>query len=208
MLEAALDGFSLGPLDVGLGRGVTMLTGDNGSGKTTLLRCVAGFVSPTAGKIMLDGKPLAPLESGERARQVGLVTQCAADILFAATVREELSFGPENIGVPGNATELARALDIEQLFNRHPASLSGGERQRVAIAAALSHDPVAYLFDEPTVGLDAKAFTGLSRLIERARQDHPIVIATHDERLFPLADSSLHLEEGRVAKHVEGVVAR
>ncbi|MBI4394461.1 MAG: ABC transporter ATP-binding protein [Euryarchaeota archaeon] len=207
-LEVSLDGFSLGPIDLSLGRGVTMLLGDNGSGKTTLLRCLAGFVRPNAGNITLEGKPLAPLESGERARQVGLVTQRAADMLFSPTVAEELAFGPENLGVPGSAAALVEALALEPLLDRHPASLSGGERQRAAIAAALAHDPAVHLFDEPTVGLDAKGFAGLSRLIERARSDHVVVIATHDDRLFPLADASVHLESGRLERRPEVVPAR
>ena len=132
------------------------LLGPSGSGKTTILMCIAGFVAPTAGAILLDGKDITPLPP-ER-RDFGMVFQGYA--LFPhMTVAENVAFPlrVRKLSAADREAKVRAALDLVQLqgfAERLPRQLSGGQQQRVALARALVFDPALLLLDEPLSALD------------------------------------------------------
>jgi cobalt/nickel transport system ATP-binding protein len=179
-----LDGAAL---TVPAGRRLAVL-GANGSGKTTLLRCLSGALRPLAGAVTVDRVPLAYSRRGlrEHRQVVQLVLQDPDDQLFSASVAQDVSFGPLNLGMPGDVVRarVAEALDllaVGHLAGRPTHQLSFGERKRVAIAGAVAMRPCVLLLDEPTAGLDpsavAETLAALARLQEH---DSTVVLSTHD----------------------------
>lgn len=179
-----LDGASL---VVPAGRRLAIL-GANGSGKTTLLRCLSGALRPSSGAVLVDGVALTHNRHGLRAhrQEVQLVLQDPDDQLFSASVAQDVSFGPMNLGLPEDAVRLRvaealRLLAVDSLAARPTHHLSFGERKRVAIAGAVAMRPCVLLLDEPTAGLDpsavAEALAALTRLQEA---DATVVMSTHD----------------------------
>ena len=179
-----LDGASL---TVPAGRRLAVL-GANGSGKTTLLRCLSGALRPAAGTVALDGVPLEHSRRGLRAhrQEVQLVLQDPDDQLFSASVAQDVSFGPLNLGLPeddvrARVAEALRLLAVDALAGRPTHQLSYGERKRVAIAGAVAMRPCVLLLDEPTAGLDPSAvgetLAALARLQEHGST---VVMSTHD----------------------------
>ena len=179
-----LDGASL---SVPAGRRLALL-GANGSGKTTLLRCLSGALVPARGRVTLDGAELRHTRHGLRAHRqvVQLVLQDPDDQLFSASVAQDVSFGPLNLGLDEDAVrervaEALRLLAVEHLAGRPTHQLSYGERKRVAIAGAVAMRPCVLLLDEPTAGLDpsavAEALAALTRLQESGST---VVMSTHD----------------------------
>ena len=179
-----LDGASL---VVPAGRRLAVL-GANGSGKTTLLRCLSGALRPSAGAVLVDGVALSHDRNGLRAhrQEVQLVLQNPDDQLFSASVAQDVSFGPMNLGLPEESVrvrvaEALRLLAVDSLAARPTHHLSYGERKRVAIAGAVAMRPCVLLLDEPTAGLDpsavAEALAALTRLQEA---DATVVMSTHD----------------------------
>ena len=169
------------------GRRVAVL-GANGSGKTTLLRCLSGALRPAAGEVAVDGHRLEHTRRGLRAhrQEVQLVLQDPDDQLFSASVAQDVSFGPVNLGldeatVRERVAEALRLLAVGHLADRPTHQLSFGERKRVAIAGAVAMRPCVLLLDEPTAGLDpsgvAEALAALARLEEH---DATVVLSTHD----------------------------
>ena len=179
-----LDGASL---TVPAGRRLALL-GANGSGKTTLLRCLSGALEPTAGAVLLDDVRLQHTRRGLRAhrQEVQLVLQDPDDQLFSASVAQDVSFGPLNLGLDEDAVrarvaEALALLAVDGLAARPTHQLSYGERKRVAIAGAVAMRPCVLLLDEPTAGLDpsavAEALAALARLEESGTT---VVMSTHD----------------------------
>jgi cobalt/nickel transport system ATP-binding protein len=179
-----LDGASL---TIAAGRRLAVL-GANGSGKTTLLRCLSGALKPAAGTVLVDGAALRHDRAGLRAhrQEVQLVLQDPDDQLFSASVAQDVSFGPLNLGLPEpevreRVAEALRLLAVDGLAGRPTHQLSYGERKRVAIAGAVAMRPCVLLLDEPTAGLDpsavAEALAALTRLQEA---DSTVVMSTHD----------------------------
>jgi cobalt/nickel transport system ATP-binding protein len=140
-------------LELHAGRRVAVL-GPNGGGKTTLFRLLAGALVPDAGEVLLDGVPVRRTRAGRTAlrTQVQLVLQDPDDQLFAATVAQDVSFGPVNLGLD-DATVQARvdaalaALDLTALADRPPHLLSFGQKKRVAIAGAVAMAPRLLVLD-------------------------------------------------------------
>lgn len=184
----ALDRVSL---TVRRGESVALL-GANGSGKSTLLKVLDGLIFPDSGTYTAFGQSVTEenLEdeqfcTGFRSR-VGFVFQNSDAQVFSPTVREEIAFGPLQMGLP-NATvekriaDIVRVLGIENLVERAPYQLSGGEKKKVAIASVLVMNPEVLIFDEPTAALDPRTQQWLMDLIvELNRAGKTIVLATHD----------------------------
>jgi cobalt/nickel transport system ATP-binding protein len=179
-----LDGATL---TVPAGRRLALL-GANGSGKTTLLRCLSGALKPTAGAVTVDGVPVEHTRRGLRAhrQEVQLVLQDPDDQLFSASVAQDVSFGPLNLGLPeddvrARVAESLSLLAVGSLAGRPTHQLSFGERKRVAIAGAVAMRPCVLLLDEPTAGLDpsavAETLAALARLQEH---DSTVIMSTHD----------------------------
>lgn len=193
----ALDGVDL---TVRQGERLALL-GANGCGKSTLLKVLDGLVFPDRGSYTAFGEPVTEdtLEDEQvnmafRSR-IGFVFQNSDAQVFSPTVREELAFGPLQLGLDRAETaarvdDVLGLLDIADLAERAPFQLSGGQKKRVAIGTVLIMNPEVLLFDEPTAGLDPRTGEWLTVLIgELAAAGKTIVLATHDlENLDRLAD--------------------
>ncbi|MBK8509277.1 MAG: ATP-binding cassette domain-containing protein [Candidatus Competibacter sp.] len=193
-------------LTVERGRKLAVL-GANGSGKTTLLLHLNGTFRPTRGELRLDGDPVAyDRRSLDRWRgRVGLVLQEPDDQIFAATVEQDVSFGPLNLGLADSVVRervngALAALQIADLAARATHSLSFGQKKRVAIAGVLAMRPELLVLDEPTAGLDGQ---GVARLLDALQRLHEsgatLVFSTHDVELaYAWADDVALFHEGTV----------
>lgn len=169
------------------GRALALL-GRNGSGKTTLMRLLSGGLRPHAGTLTVDGEPVTYGRKGlTRLRTtVQLVVQDPDDQLFAASVSQDVSFGPLNLGlsdaeVRSRVEESLTALDIAALADRPTHLLSYGQRKRTAIAGAVAMRPRVLILDEPTAGLDPDGQERLLATLDRLRAGGTtVVMATHD----------------------------
>ncbi|MGW7068870.1 energy-coupling factor ABC transporter ATP-binding protein [Streptomyces sp. NPDC054855] len=173
--------------DVTEGRALALL-GRNGSGKTTLMRLLSGGLRPDQGGLTLGGTPVTYDRKGlTRLRTtVQLVVQDPDDQLFAASVEQDVSFGPLNLGLPdtevrGRVAEALAALDISALADRPTHLLSYGQRKRTAIAGAVAMRPRVLILDEPTAGLDPDGQERLLTTLQGLRDaGTTVVMATHD----------------------------
>jgi cobalt/nickel transport system ATP-binding protein len=186
------------------GEFVAMLA-SNGSGKTTLIKVLMGLLKPQTGKICIDGADLHKLTSRELYQKVGLVFQTPDDQLFAATVGDDVAFGPRNLGLPEDEVQnrVAEALDavgVSGLRSRAIHHLSFGEKKRVCLAGVLAMQPHILILDEPTQGLDpAGEMVMLHLLHQMNKQGVTIVMATHSVDMLPLfVDRIYVLKDGRV----------
>ncbi|MFD5652771.1 ATP-binding cassette domain-containing protein [Streptomyces sp. NPDC127039] len=169
------------------GRALALL-GRNGSGKTTLMRLLSGGLRPRAGALTVDGEPVTYDRRGlTRLRTtVQLVVQDPDDQLFAASVGQDVSFGPLNLGLPDaevrtRVAEALAALDIAALAERPTHLLSYGQRKRTAIAGAVAMRPRVLILDEPTAGLDPDGQERLLATLDGLRAGGTtVVMATHD----------------------------
>ncbi|HWT09614.1 MAG TPA: ABC transporter ATP-binding protein [Roseomonas sp.] len=191
-------------LEVGQGEFLTLL-GPSGSGKTTILMAVAGFVAPSEGAVLLDGRDITPLPPEKR--NFGMVFQGYA--LFPhMTVAENVAF-PLRVRGMSRADRDAKvraALDLVQLgqfAERLPKQLSGGQQQRVALARALVFDPSLLLLDEPLSALDKKLRAELQEELKalHRRVGRTFVNVTHDqEEALSLSDRIAILNHGRLVQ--------
>jgi putative ABC transport system ATP-binding protein len=179
-----------------------LLLGPSGCGKTTLLSCLAGILSPTSGVIMVGDREVTSLSGSEmteyRRHGVGIVFQ-AFNLIPSLTALENVE-SPMRLGgvnareARERANTLMTRVGLEDRTTHRPADLSGGQQQRVAIARALVHDPPLLLADEPTAHLDYIQVESVLQLIRQiARPGRVVVVATHDERMIPLADQVIEL---------------
>ena len=184
------------------------LAGHTGSGKSTLIQHANGLLHPTVGRVLFDGGDLADKRVAQACRSaVGLVFQYPEHQLFAATVREDVAFGPRNLGLSDEevAERVCEALrlvhlDEEDIGERSPFELSGGQQRRVAFAGVLAMRPRVLVMDEPVAGLDPVARAEFLELIgELHRSGLSIIMASHSmEDLARLADRILVLAEGEI----------
>jgi biotin transport system ATP-binding protein len=179
------------------GGGLTCIAGTNGSGKSTLLALMAGLLSPTAGRITLNGVVSPGDESGLR-RITALVLQDADLQILGATVAEDLTLGLDDAGA-AKAQELARRLDLGDLMDRPVQTLSGGQKRKLTLASALAREPKALLLDEPFSGLDYPGAQEIRAILadNRARGMTQVVSAHDLDPLADLADSAAVLHEGK-----------
>ncbi|CBG75384.1 cobalt transport system ATP binding component [Streptomyces scabiei 87.22] len=169
------------------GRALALL-GRNGSGKTTLMRLLSGGLRPRTGELAVEGRPVTYDRKGlTRLRTtVQLVVQDPDDQLFAASVAQDVSFGPLNLGlsdteVRARVDEALGALGIGALADRPTHLLSYGQRKRTAIAGAVAMRPRVLILDEPTAGLDPDGQERLLATLDGLRRSGTtVVMATHD----------------------------
>jgi cobalt/nickel transport system ATP-binding protein len=178
------------------------IIGANGAGKSTLLLHLNGYLIPTAGEIRIGDFPLSKGTLPEIRRTVGMVFQDPDDQLFMPTVREDVSFGPLNLGLPPDEVErrvddALRRVDAAHLLEKAPYHLSGGEKKRVAIATVLSMSPDILVMDEPTNGLDPFARRQLIGLLREFR--HTKIFTSHDlDMVMELCERVIILNRGEV----------
>jgi putrescine transport system ATP-binding protein len=179
-------------LDIGAGEFFALL-GPSGCGKTTLLRMLAGFETPDQGRILLDGKDIAPVLPHQR--PVNMMFQNYA--LFPhLSVRDNIAFGLKRARmkpaeIDARVAEMVALVRLEGLEKRKPDQLSGGQRQRVALARSLARRPRVLLLDEPLAALDKKLREGTqAELMELQRRlGMTFIIVTHDqEEAMTMAD--------------------
>lgn len=180
------------------------LLGANGSGKTTLLHLIVGLLRPSAGEVIVFGRPrLREADFLEVRARVGLLFQDADDQLFCPTVAEDVAFGPLNLGKPREEVRqiVARTLadlGLQGYGQRITYRLSGGEKRLVALATVLAMEPEVLLLDEPAGGLDEPSTERLVSLLEQ--MDQAMVIVSHDWGLLKrVTDRRVRLEAGRLA---------
>jgi putative ABC transport system ATP-binding protein len=205
-------------LDLDLDEGELVLAlGASGCGKTTLLSALASILTPTSGSIRLqhDAHAVEVTELRGRAlnayrrTSVGLVFQ-AFNLVAGLTARENVAAPLLVAGRPrrramARATELLAQVDLSDRLDHRPGALSGGQQQRVAIARALAADPPLILADEPTAHLDYVQVEGVLRLLRAlAGPGRIVVVATHDERLLPLADRIVELSPRAASDAIGG----
>ena len=195
----ALRGFDL---QVGAGERVALL-GPNGAGKTTFALHLNGIHVADEGLVRIGDLVVDEVNLTEIRRRVGLVFQDADDQLFMPTVREDVAFGPANLGLRGadlhaRVAEALAAVGASDLADRTPHHLSGGERRRVALATVLAMRPDVLVLDEPTSGLDP---AGHRELVDVLRS-LPVtqLVITHDLPFaLELCERAVVVDGGRVA---------
>jgi len=175
------------------------IIGPNGAGKTTLFLLICGVLKPVAGEIRLFGKPVLP---GAFIPEVGMVFQNPDDQLFCPSVKEDVAFGPRNLGLPRGEVEarVAEAFAVtgtSGLADRAPHHLSGGEKRLVAIAGVLAMRPRLVIYDEPTSNLDIRYRRRLINFLLAAQET--MLIASHDlEFILEVCNRVVLLDGGRI----------
>ena len=182
------------------------LCGANGSGKTTLLKLATGLLAPSEGRVCLAGEALAPNTRKQAFRKIGFLFQDAEDQLFCPTVRDDIAFGPNNLGLERESVgaRVQQALDImhiAHLADRPIHHLSNGEKKRVALAGLVAMQVPIMVLDEPTSGLDPASARELVALLHMLNHEHryTMLVATHDIGRIPeFAGRVIVLRDGRV----------
>lgn len=195
---------------------VVGLLGPSGSGKTTLLQCLGAVITPTSGRIQLNGETV--FDDGWkindlralRRDKIGFVFQAAYLIPFLSVLDNvallPMLAGQSNAAARNRAMELLTVLEVDHRSHAKPSELSGGEQQRVAIARAMANQPPFILADEPTAPLDSDRSLIVIRLLTRLAEQFQtaIMVVTHDDiiipsfkRLYRLRDGMAQEEQGQ-----------
>jgi energy-coupling factor transport system ATP-binding protein len=167
-------------------RGETIaLLGPNGAGKTTLVKQALGLLRPSKGTVRLYGEDTRTLSVAQLAARIGYVFQSPSAMLFAPTVRKEISFGPDNLRFSRErinefVQEAAQALNVLQFAERSPFSLSFGQQKRVAIASVLAMQGKILLLDEPTAGQDYRSYIAFMEYLRSLPDLDALLFITHD----------------------------
>ncbi len=179
------------------------LLGPNGAGKTTLVLHLNGILTAGRGSVRVAGLPVVKDNLLEIRRRVGIVFQDPDDQLFMPTVREDVAFGPTNLGMHGAEldTRVRRALDLVDMaehIDRPPHHLSYGQRRRVAVATVLAMEPEILVLDEPSSNLDPASRRELADILMGL--DVTVLMVTHDlPYALELCPRSVILDEGAIA---------
>jgi len=181
------------------------VVGGTGSGKSTLVQHLNLLLSPTGGRVLVDGVDARALKKDELRRRVGLVFQFPEAALFAPTVREDVAFAPRRLGLTGGEVrervdETLGLLGAGHLADRSPFALSGGEKRRVAIAGVLAMAPEVLVLDEPGAGLDPGTREDLLGVVRSLREaGTSVVVVSHDlDEIAEVAERVCVLEAGEV----------
>ena len=186
------------------------LIGHTGSGKSTLVQHLNGLLTPTSGRVLIDGRDIH--EKGypmrEARQKIGLVFQYPEHQLFEETVAKDVAFGPKNLGLSqAEIQERVREallrvnLSYQEVGEKSPFELSGGQMRRVALAGVLAMRPEMLVLDEPAAGLDPQGREDMLRLIAALhRQGATIVMVSHSmDDVARFASRAVVMEKGRLA---------
>ena len=183
------------------------IMGANGAGKSTLFSHFNGLKEPTSGHIEIDGKRIVYErdELLEVRQKVGIVFQDPNDQLFAPTVKEDVAFGPMNLGleydeVKKRIEESLEMVGMSGFEEKTPHHLSGGQQKRVAIAGIIAMRPEIMILDEPTAGLDPEGVDKVLNILNNLNDEGmSIVISSHDiEMVNEFADKIFVLHQGEI----------
>ncbi|MNC23689.1 putative hemin import ATP-binding protein HrtA [compost metagenome] len=186
------------------------VTGPSGSGKSTFLSIAGALLAPTSGQVLVDGQIIRDKTEQElaalRLHKLGFIFQ-SAHLVPYLKVKEQLLLVARMAGLGKNqaakrADSLLETLGLSHRSQAYPEKLSGGERQRAAIARALMNDPSVLLADEPTASLDAeRGFEVVSLMAQQVKTaGKSAVLVTHDQRMLPLCDRVLRLDNGKLTE--------
>ena len=204
--KVALDHVSL-TIDKGEFVGII---GHTGSGKSTLIQMFNGLLTPTKGKVFIDGEDIhnENVSKSKIRQKVGLVFQYPEYQLFEMTVFDDVAFGPKNLGLSKEEVKervkealFSVGLD-EEFYEKSPFELSGGQKRRVAIAGVLAMNPEILVLDEPTAGLDPK---GRNKLLDQLKNMHEdrgmtVILISHSmEDVARYAKKLIVLRKGKIA---------
>lgn len=187
---------------------LTYLVGESGSGKTTLISIIAGILYPTEGAVNVFGTDIYKLTDTQlvkfRLSTIGFIFQ-QYNLIPTISAAANAAVPLIAAGVPRKAAieqarDLLEKLNIGNQADKLPRQLSGGQQQRVAIGRALIHAPRLVVCDEPTAALDARSGRRVMDLLREVAlaDDRAVIIVTHDNRVFDLADRILAMEDGRI----------
>ena len=187
---------------------LTYLVGESGSGKTTLISIIAGILYPTQGTVQVFGSDIYGLSDSDLVRfrlsNIGFIFQ-QYNLLPTLTAAENAAIPLIAAGMKrGEAVEramvLLEKLNIANQADKYPRAMSGGQQQRVAIARALVHSPRLVVCDEPTAALDARSGRRVMDLLREVAlaDERAVIIVTHDNRIFDMADRILAMEDGQI----------
>ena len=197
-------------LNIKKGEYVAIL-GHNGSGKSTLAKLLNMILTPTSGRIMVDGVDITSAELTEDElfalrKKVGMVFQNPDNQLVATIVEEDVAFGPENLGYPQEEirSRVDKALEIvgmTEYAHHEPHRLSGGQKQRIAIAGIIAMSPECIIFDESTSMLDPIGRKDVLKTMEKLNRENGITVITitHYMNEAAKADRIVVLDDGRVS---------
>lgn len=185
------------------------IAGPTGSGKSTLAQLLSGLIKPSKGSLAFEGGPLAWKRHEKNANaKVGMAFQYPERQLFSASVREDVAFGPKNLGASEEEARLRAdealrqvGLDPEEIGESNPFQLSGGQQRKVALAGVLAMKPQVLILDEPAAGLDPASHDDLIALVRtlNSRDGLAIVMVSHSMRDLALCCQRIVvLNEGRV----------
>ena len=194
-------------LDFTVKQGETIaLVGESGSGKTTILNMLIGFILPSGGQLMLDGKDMKGLNLRTYRRFLSVVPQ--TPVLFTGTVRENITYGLEHVSEEqiaqaveaANLSEGVKRLPqgLDTMIEEHGANLSGGQRQRISIARALIRNPQVIILDEATSALDSISESEIQEALERLTKGRTTFIVAHRLSTVRGADRILVIGQGRI----------
>lgn len=193
-------------MDIYKGQKVAIM-GPNGAGKSTLFSHFNGLTKPTSGHVEVDGKAIKYDRDTllEVRQKVGIVFQDPNDQLFAPTVKEDVAFGPMNLGldyeeVERRVDEALTMVGMEQYMDKTPHHLSGGQQKRVAIAGIIAMRPEIMILDEPTAGLDPEGVEKVLDILDNLNKEGmSIVISSHDiEMVNEFAEKIFVLNNGEI----------
>jgi len=185
-----------------------MLAGPSGSGKTTLLSILGCVLTATSGRVHLLGEEITALPAVRlpefRLQTIGFIFQ-GHNLIASLSALENVALPLELQGharsrAHRRAADLLARVGLRDKLSSPPGSLSGGQRQRVAIARALAGNPPIILADEPTAALDAESGLLVTELLKQlcSERGDTVVVVTHDNRIFHLADRISHIEDGSI----------
>lgn len=183
-----------------------IIAGANGSGKTVFIRHLNGLLTPTKGKVLIDGVSITKNITAAR-RKIGLIFQDSDSQIVGQTVAEDVAFGPENLNLRLSEVEQAvkealQVAGLEDLSGKDPQTLSGGQKKRLAIAGVLAMKPEILIFDEPFTGLDYPGVVQiLTQIVQLHQAGHTILLVTHElEKVLAHADRLTILHQGKVVE--------
>jgi cobalt/nickel transport system ATP-binding protein len=183
----------------------TAIIGANGTGKSTLLSLFDALIFPQSGTFMFRGKEMTERRMNDAAiqkefrRSVGYVFQNPDIQLFCPTVKEDILFGPLQLGVSKEESlrrfdRVIKLMRLEHLIDRSPHHLSLGEKKKVAIASVLVIEPEVLLLDEPTAGLDPQTMRDIIAVLQEAHTaGRTVVMATHDLHIVEEIADTVHV---------------
>ena len=181
------------------------LVGENGAGKTTLGKHLNGLLRPTSGRVILGGRNTEGQSVAQLARVVGYVFQNPDEQLFQRSVREEVAFGPKNLGwsereVEARVFEALSQVDLAAEADAHPYDLHAAQRKLLGLASILSMEPAILVMDEPTMGLDLRGARLVGEIIDRRRRAGcTVILISHDlDFCAEHADCFVVMSRGRI----------